>query len=181
MRSYYPAFGIVARRTKENSKNISRKGDNNFRRHKKAPRGRVPGGERQQGERGRLGQGREDQLQRQLEGDGRRQAQEDSSACRAIRDSRAADQGQQRLLIRGGFPASSDRLELLMGKCLNGPTDDVPQARKRRQGKRGLFGDDIDAACGQLAGAFDARTKRRTRYLARLRDHGEIIHGQSGR
>jgi 23S rRNA (adenine2503-C2)-methyltransferase len=42
-------------------------------------------------------------------------------------------------------------------------------------------GDDIDAACGQLAGAFDDRTKRRTRYLARLRDHGEIIHGQSGR
>jgi len=42
-------------------------------------------------------------------------------------------------------------------------------------------GDDIDAACGQLAGAFDDRTKRRTRYLARLRDHGEIIHGQPGR
>ena len=42
-------------------------------------------------------------------------------------------------------------------------------------------GDDIDAACGQLAGAFDDRTKRRTRYLARLRDHGEIVHGQPGR
>lgn len=42
-------------------------------------------------------------------------------------------------------------------------------------------GDDIDAACGQLAGAFDDRTKRRSRYIARLRDHGEIVHGQTGR
>jgi len=37
-------------------------------------------------------------------------------------------------------------------------------------------GDDIDAACGQLAGNFDDRTKRRERYIARLKDHGAITH-----
>lgn len=37
-------------------------------------------------------------------------------------------------------------------------------------------GEDIDAACGQLAGNFDDRTRRRERYIARLRDHGAITH-----
>jgi 23S rRNA (adenine2503-C2)-methyltransferase len=37
-------------------------------------------------------------------------------------------------------------------------------------------GEDIDAACGQLAGRFDDRTRRRERYIARLRDHGPITH-----
>lgn len=37
-------------------------------------------------------------------------------------------------------------------------------------------GEDIDAACGQLAGGFDDRTRRRERYIARLRDHGPITH-----
>ena len=37
-------------------------------------------------------------------------------------------------------------------------------------------GDDIDAACGQLAGRFDDRTRRRERYIARLKDHGSITH-----
>ena len=32
-------------------------------------------------------------------------------------------------------------------------------------------GDDIDAACGQLAGQFNDRTRRRERYIARLQDH----------
>lgn len=37
-------------------------------------------------------------------------------------------------------------------------------------------GDDIDAACGQLAGGFEDRTRRRERYIARLKDHGAITH-----
>jgi 23S rRNA (adenine2503-C2)-methyltransferase len=37
-------------------------------------------------------------------------------------------------------------------------------------------GEDIDAACGQLAGRFDDRTRRRERYIARLWDHGPITH-----
>lgn len=37
-------------------------------------------------------------------------------------------------------------------------------------------GDDIDAACGQLAGHFEDRTRRRERYIARLKDHGVITH-----
>jgi 23S rRNA (adenine2503-C2)-methyltransferase len=37
-------------------------------------------------------------------------------------------------------------------------------------------GEDIDAACGQLAGRFEDRTRRRERYIARLRDHGPITH-----
>ena len=39
-------------------------------------------------------------------------------------------------------------------------------------------GDDIDAACGQLAGRFDDRTRRRERYIARLKDHGAITHAR---
>ncbi|MEE4384637.1 MAG: 23S rRNA (adenine(2503)-C(2))-methyltransferase RlmN [Pseudomonadales bacterium] len=41
-------------------------------------------------------------------------------------------------------------------------------------------GDDIDAACGQLAGRFDDRTRRRERYIARLKDHGPITHAPAG-
>lgn len=37
-------------------------------------------------------------------------------------------------------------------------------------------GEDIDAACGQLAGNFEDRTRRRERYIARLKDHGVITH-----
>lgn len=37
-------------------------------------------------------------------------------------------------------------------------------------------GEDIDAACGQLAGRFEDRTRRRERYIARLKDHGSITH-----
>ena len=37
-------------------------------------------------------------------------------------------------------------------------------------------GEDIDAACGQLAGKFDDRTRRRERYIARLKDDGVITH-----
>lgn len=37
-------------------------------------------------------------------------------------------------------------------------------------------GEDIDAACGQLAGNFEDRTRRRERYIARLKDHGAITH-----
>ncbi len=37
-------------------------------------------------------------------------------------------------------------------------------------------GEDIDAACGQLAGSFQDRTRRRERYIARLKDHGVITH-----
>lgn len=37
-------------------------------------------------------------------------------------------------------------------------------------------GEDIDAACGQLAGNFQDRTRRRERYIARLKDHGVITH-----
>jgi len=37
-------------------------------------------------------------------------------------------------------------------------------------------GEDIDAACGQLAGKFEDRTRRRERYIARLKDHGVITH-----
>ncbi|MEE4360771.1 MAG: 23S rRNA (adenine(2503)-C(2))-methyltransferase RlmN [Pseudomonadales bacterium] len=41
-------------------------------------------------------------------------------------------------------------------------------------------GDDIDAACGQLAGRFEDRTRRRERYIARLKDHGPITHASAG-
>lgn len=42
-------------------------------------------------------------------------------------------------------------------------------------------GDDIDAACGQLAGRFEDRTRRRERYIARLKDHGSITHERPDR
>ena len=40
-------------------------------------------------------------------------------------------------------------------------------------------GEDIDAACGQLAGGFQDRTRRRERYIARLKDHGAITHAST--
>jgi len=38
-------------------------------------------------------------------------------------------------------------------------------------------GDDIDAACGQLVGQVKDRTKRQTRYLARVKAHSEEVAG----